>query len=537
MMCGSTVCYRKQRLKAEKNGQLDNEAKFSHYIGYLHEKNGNFEEAVEEHKRAVRILEALSKKIDTAVGYRTLGECYCKQKEYKKALHLHDKYFLLARECNDVVEQQRALTTIGNTYLEQSSDRNLSIKTRQSISKKAEEAYLKSLQICDKIKGTINEKEYVDMRARNFYNLGLVYEVLEDANKSKDYLKKAVSLCQTCFRSHGLHEVLFICQKALGEICIKEEDLDHASTFINSALDTVKKLKNKHLEIECLLAKAQLLVLLKDFLGSKHQVKKAHKICFKDENEKLKIYETYKAVKCMEKTTKTLQKSEDMSAKIKCYDKLGDCAVDLKLFPLAIKFYRKELSTSLQNRPDKKDLVPIYISLAQTSCDCGQYEKAIEYYKKEIECYGDDEFEQVCRSWLNIAAYEEKCDKSYNHVKLSYANAYNTAKKAENRRLQCRALNCLIELFKYHKDDKLLKKTQEQLDHIKQKYGVLDVDVEEESQTIDEDNDDDGIVLSAIDDDEEMSDLTESEDDEMVVNTVRTVNRQGRRQKELKVKV
>lgn len=43
---------------------------------------------------------------------------------------------------------------------------------------------------------------------------------------------------------------------------------------------------------------------------------------------------------------------------------------------------------------------------------------------------------QVARSWLNIAAYEERSDVDYKKVQMSYVNAHNAAKKAANRKLQ-----------------------------------------------------------------------------------------------------
>ena len=80
--------------------------------------------------------------------------------------------FFFSRECDDLVEEQRALTTIGNTFLEQSNERTFCVKTRRGASMKAENVYLKSLEICDQLKETIDEKEFIDMKARNFYNLG-----------------------------------------------------------------------------------------------------------------------------------------------------------------------------------------------------------------------------------------------------------------------------------------------------------------------------------------------------------------------------
>lgn len=75
------------------------------------------------------------------------------------------------------MEQQRALTTIGNTFLEQSNDRSFSAKKRRDAGKKAENIYLRSLEVCEQLKETIDEKEFIDMKSRNFYNLGKHWSV------------------------------------------------------------------------------------------------------------------------------------------------------------------------------------------------------------------------------------------------------------------------------------------------------------------------------------------------------------------------
>ena len=77
---------------------------------------------------------------------------------------------------------------------------------------------------------------------------------------------------------------------------------------------------------------------------------------------------------------------------------------------------------------------------------------------------------------------------------------------------QARSLTALIELFKIHKDKKSLKKTQAQLDHIKSKYNLTDSQLDQESQQIesDDDNDDDNVIGVSVADEDVMSDLTES---------------------------
>ncbi|XP_053390482.1 tonsoku-like protein, partial [Mercenaria mercenaria] len=542
--------YKKQRFKAERKGNLENEARVSNYIGDIYEKYGEFETAVEEHERALRLREVLGRKIDIAVAFRTLGECYCKKKDYEKAHSLHEKYLSLARECDDLVEKQRALTTIGNTFLEQSNERSFSMKTRRGASKKAENVYLKSLEICDQLKATIDEKEFIDMKARNFYNLGLVYDGLEDSDTSRQYLNKALSLCQ----KHYLLDMLYVCQKALGDIYLKCNKLEDAGKFLDEAYTTAKKLKNKALETDALWLKMQkvskyrICNLIKVICISKCWL---NQFCFSIEE----FFSFVISVLCMEKTMESMRKinKEDLLGRIPHYDKLGDCAVDLKMYDLAISYYNKVLTASIAVNKERKELIPTYISLAQTYSDCFQYDKAIVYYKKEIECYGDDNHEQICRSWLNIAAYEEKNDVDYKKVQNSYVNAHNAAKKAGNRRLQshsgvlrlvglsftslslqCRALSCLVELFKIHKDEKSLKKAKDQLDHIKSKYNIVDMEYEEESQVTEDDDTDFGDFVNT-EDEVEMSDLTESEEDEeMVVKTVRMARRNGKRVKEQK---
>ena len=45
---------------------------------------------------------------------------------------------------------------------------------------------------------------------------------------------------------------------------------------------------------------------------------------------------------------------------------------------------------------------------------------------------------QICRSWLNIAEVQELQGLEYNDVSKSYLTAYETAKKAKQRKLQVR---------------------------------------------------------------------------------------------------
>lgn len=51
--------------------------------------------------------------------------------------------------------------------------------------------------------------------------------------------------------------MLYVCQKALGDIYLKYSQLEEAGKFFDEAFETSKKLKNKQLEIEVLWFKTQ----------------------------------------------------------------------------------------------------------------------------------------------------------------------------------------------------------------------------------------------------------------------------------------
>jgi hypothetical protein len=68
-----------------------------------------------------------------------------------------------------------------------------------------------------------------------------------------------------------------------------------------------------------------------------------------------------------------------------------------------------------------------------------------------------------------------------------------------------------VELFKINKDEKSLKKASDQLDHVKTKYNITDVEYEEESQVMEDDDDaTDFNDMVNLEEEVEMSDFTES---------------------------
>lgn len=142
---------------------------------------GNYEAAISEHRQELALSEVLNDVIGRAVANRKIGECYAEMGNFTAALKVstgnckfthfyvcglkvclvffphfffqHQRCHLdLARSVRDHAEEQRALATIGRTYL----FRYESDQSRSSL-EQAEDAFRKSLAIVDDcLEGQIN---------------------------------------------------------------------------------------------------------------------------------------------------------------------------------------------------------------------------------------------------------------------------------------------------------------------------------------------------------------------------------------------
>ena len=101
----------------------------------------------------------------------------------------------LARSAKNLVEEQRALATIGRTwfvYLGSVTDP----EEVEESQLEAQSAYLKSLSVCDKLRDSVPEKELLEMRSRLYLNLGLIYESKDDQARAHSFMEKALFIAR-----------------------------------------------------------------------------------------------------------------------------------------------------------------------------------------------------------------------------------------------------------------------------------------------------------------------------------------------------
>ncbi|ESO83101.1 hypothetical protein LOTGIDRAFT_169742 [Lottia gigantea] len=508
----------KDRTKAEAKGRFKEVAGLCNCIGELYSKYEQYEDAIVEHKRERTVSENISDDMGVAVACRKLGECYVSLEQFDKALPLLKQYLDLSKSCGEHNDVQRAWTTIGRMFLCQ-IDSPRSTLTSAQASRKAEDAFIKSLEVCEHLKSSIKVDELMDMKARSFLNLGCVYDIRGETNKSVEYFKRAISLAE----KYRLYEVVYLCQVNLSAMYERNGKVSEALRCLDVAINTSQKLKDKFKHSEALLQKAQLQISIGDYEASKHGLKKVKKLGLTRDADYIKMNKLYKAACKMKESIDDLETVDDPKYRIKLYDTLGDCAVDAFNYKQALVYYHKVLELGIDLGLEDKEMVPIYVSLARTYADNKNYVEAIKYYKAELACYKDNR-EQTGRTWLNIADLEEKLNLGYNKIYNSYLEAFKAVRKTTNRKLQLAVLNSLAETQKYYKQSNHLVITEDKIKTLREKFSnELDEISDEESQPI-ESNDEEAVVMSELSDSDE-----EDEGEETVMLTSMTSNSSGTR--------
>ena len=118
-----------------------------------------------------------------------IGECLCSLEDYDNALYHQQQHLQISKQLDNLVEQQRALATIGRTlfvWSEQKSD-----EAKQKHLTESLQAYLGSLEVCDQLEDDVGKGELLEMKGRLFLNIGLVYEAQDDLEQAQHFLEQA----------------------------------------------------------------------------------------------------------------------------------------------------------------------------------------------------------------------------------------------------------------------------------------------------------------------------------------------------------
>ncbi|KAH9638989.1 hypothetical protein HF086_000915 [Spodoptera exigua] len=417
-------------------------------------KHNRYSDALDEYKSEASIYKDLGLRLEWGTSNRMIGEMYMLLAEFDKALKYEERHLAVAKELKNLVEEQRAMATLGRIYLLQGQSTTDESESKVSL-RAAEKAFMKSLVLCENLNGKINKHELMDMRARLLLNIGVVQEHLGNLDKALDCINKAISICS----SQDLYEVLHNCYTTEALLhCNKKKDYAKALSCLNKALEVASRLEDKVLKTcETLASKADILCKMSDYQSAKQVLLKAWKMKTPDEEEHEIIESNLRVVAAMCYTEDLLVSTDpsDHSTFKKHYEKLGDGACHLKNYAGAIEYYLKMLDHAELAGECGKTLIPIYVSLYQTYKDMGSYNEALDYYEKEYELIKDVP-KEAFTTMYNIAETLFLAKKPYGQIEKACLEARRAAQEWNKRKYEIRVLKSLLKYQEeYGETDKM----------------------------------------------------------------------------------
>ncbi|XP_075050677.1 tonsoku-like protein [Mixophyes fleayi] len=430
----------KAKCQAQRSRNLKEEATVCNQLGEILAKSGRFQEAIEEHRQELGISEGLGDVIGCAVANRKIGECFAELGQYEAALKHQRLHLDLSRSVSSDIEQQRALATIGRTYLYMCEVGQ--VEARRA----AEESFLKSLAIVDeRLEGRVSARELSEMRARLFLNLGFLFDIMGESNKCNFYIRKSIFIAE----QNQLHEDLYRANSNLASIHLRNGEQSKAIRCWEAARECARRMRDKYMESECYCSIGQTLLSLGDLSAGKRSLKKAFLLGSLQQSDRDSVRRSLKhAIKgCqLEEALSELTEGDQQGA-LTLYEQLGDLYCKVSCYTKAVDYYKMQLRCAESlGRPDR-ELAVIHVSLAATYGDLKDHKRAVSHYRAELDLRKGNPHEE-CKTWLNMAVSVEEDGLGFGEVQNCLSNALKCAQEAGASLLRRKVLHQLLALQK-----------------------------------------------------------------------------------------
>ncbi|XP_055656353.1 LOW QUALITY PROTEIN: tonsoku-like protein [Falco peregrinus] len=432
----------KAKEKAQRSGSLVEEAAVCNQLGEILASHGRYEEALEEHRQELQLLEGAGDSIGCAVAHRKIGERLAELENYEAALKHQHQHLELARSLSDDTEQQRAWATIGRTYMFMADSRTQGEEAAGLPAlRKAEQAFHTSLAIVEeKLEGAVPHRELTEMRTRLYLNLGLVYDSLKEPAKCDNYIKKSIFLSE----QGQLYEDLYRAYFNLGSIHLREGEHSGALRCLARARDCARRMKEKGMESECCSSTAQVLLSLGDFAAAKRSLKQAYMLGSRQPWQRDLIRSNLRYATKVVRLQEALEEAaaSDPSAALALCEQLGDTFSKHGDYGRAAEYYQRQLTFAQALGRPAGELAVIHVSLATTFGDLKDHVRAVHHYQQELALHQGNALEEG-KTWLNMALAMEEVGKPRAELQPCFQTALERAEAAGDPRLQRQILQHL----------------------------------------------------------------------------------------------
>ncbi|KAL5188547.1 Protein TONSOKU [Glycine soja] len=392
---------------AKAEGNHREEARWANVIGDILKNRGEYVQALKWLRTDYDVsLKHLPEK-HLLPTCQSLGEMYLRLEHFSDALIYQKKHLELARDADDVVEQQRASTQLGRTYHElfsrsehdHNSIRNakkyfksamdLAVKLKENPPNskssflkeyidahnnigmlemdldnlhEARKILTRGLEICEEEEVA----EFDDGRSRLHHNLGNVYMELRDWDKARKHIKTDIVICNRIGHVQGEAKGYI----NLGEVHYRTQKYEDASAYYLKALGLAKSLEDEDALVRQI---EQNIKIVREAVKVMADIKKNEQSLKKLKRDIATARGTPNERKFLLQQNAVLERLVEKARMISAWEKHCEFAKE-----------KKRIASELC---DRQRLADSYLDVAESYQKLRKFNKAIKWYKKSWEMY------------------------------------------------------------------------------------------------------------------------------------------------------
>ncbi|KAJ1281342.1 hypothetical protein BS78_04G298800 [Paspalum vaginatum] len=532
-------------------GNREEEARWANVIGDIYKRRGEYIEALRWLRTDYEVSVKYLPQRHLLPSCQSLGEVYLRLGRFPEALTYQKKHLELAKESNDLVEQQRACTQLGRTYHEillrsendHSAIRNAkkyfksSMKLARILKEKspsqrsdflkelidaynnmgmleleldnfeeAEKLLIQGLKICD----DEEVDSYDDARTRLHHNLGNVYTELRNWKKARGHIEKDIEICRKIRHPQGEAKGFI----NLGEVQSRVQKYDDAKLCYNKALNVAKCLEDED-------------ALIQQIHQNIKTVTKAAEVLeeLKEDEQKLK--------KLVRDTCNARGTSNERKLLLEQHTKLDNLIEKARMICAWEKHKefskgKKRVASELHDKEKESDSL---LSIGESYQKLRNFSKARKWYMKSWNIYrsiGNLEGQALAK--VNIGNVLDSCG-DWAGALQAYEEGYRIAVEGNLPNVQLSALENMHYSHMVRFDNvEEAKKMQEQIDNLKQtlnQHGARDAVSDYCSETDTEGGCASDNILDAEDDNGQVANKYSEEPDDDDVTLASLVHRRS----------
>ncbi|KAK1427245.1 hypothetical protein QVD17_15928 [Tagetes erecta] len=454
---GQLITAKRAYRNASDEGNHQEEARWANVIGDIFKNRGEYVEALKWFRLDYEVSTKYLPEKHLLPTCQSLGEVYLRLQHFQDALIYQKKHLDLAKDADDLVEQQRASTQLGRTYHEmflksendQTSLRNAkkyfisamklahTLKKSNKVSflkeyidahnnigmvemdldnlEEAETMLSKGLQICDEEEVVEND----DGRTRLHHNLGNVYMELRKWDKARVHIEKDIIICKNIGHCQGEAKGYI----NLGELHYRVQKYEEAILCYEKAMNLAKCMDDEY-------------ALANQIHQNIETVREATKVMedLKKEEQNLK------------KLTRNMVTARGTSGERKCLlqqnaslDRLIEKSSIISAWKKHCEFAKKKKKIASE-LCDKEKLGDSYLAIGESYQKLRNFNKAKKWYSKSWETYksiGNMEGQALAK--INLGDVLDSVGK-WSDALEAFSEGYRIARQANLLSVQLSAL-------------------------------------------------------------------------------------------------